>query len=219
MGPHNLCNPSQFQVREITLSQLHALSQAGAWGDIEKPKHVMAFPLIVLDKIIKRERVFGLVAVWMHLHQAHHHSLGEVAHKLALLINIGNDWVYAFTWLNGGMLHRPLSSEGHICVMIGRVPSMNACGCLSQLEVCKLLQCRDQVVCPKGLDGELEPFWLTFSEPPVWNTDALSEPTHGLSLLWVNLSSMKPGDEVPITLVPHVLTTTLLHTSCHEVSL
>ena len=43
---------------------------------------------------------------------------------------------------------------------------------------------------------------FTFSEPPVWNTDALNEPTHEPSLLWVNLSSMKLRDEVPITSVP-----------------
>ena len=87
----------QFQVREIMLSELYALSQAGAWGDVEISKHDMALLQIVMDKAIKGERVFGLVPVWMHPHQAHHHSLGEAACKLALLINIGTDWVYTFT--------------------------------------------------------------------------------------------------------------------------
>ena len=49
--------------------------------------------------------------------------------------------------------------------MIDGMPSMNACGCLSQLEVCKLLQCGDQVVCPGGLNGQLEPMQFTFPEP------------------------------------------------------
>ena len=96
----------------------------------------------------------------------------------------------------------PLSSEGHLSVMIGGAPSTNTCGCLSQLEICKLLQCGDQVVCPKGLNGELEPMQFTFSEPPVWNMDALGKPTHKPLLLQVNLSSMKPSDEAPIALVP-----------------
>ena len=64
-------------------------------GDTEKPKHNMAFLLIAPDKTIKGERVFGLVAVWVHLHQAHHSSLDEVAWKLTLLIDIGADWAYA----------------------------------------------------------------------------------------------------------------------------
>ena len=55
---HNLCPLSEFQVREIMLSELYVLSQAGAWGNVEKPKHDMAFLLIVPDKTIKRERVF-----------------------------------------------------------------------------------------------------------------------------------------------------------------
>ena len=101
--------------------------------------------------------MFGLVAVWAPLLQAHHPSLGDVVHKLRLLISTSNDWVYAFAQLHEGTLHMPLSSEGHTSVMTDGVPSMNACGCLNQLEVCKLLQRGDQVVCPKGLNGELEP--------------------------------------------------------------
>ena len=201
-GSHDLCPLSQFQVRDIMLSELHALSQAGTWGNVEKPKHDMAFLLIVPDKTVEGERVFGLVAVWMHPYQAHHHSLGEVAHKLTLLINIGNDWVYAFAWLNEGALHTTLSSEGHKSVMIDGASSTNTCGCLNQLEVHKLLQCGDQVVCPKGLNGELEPMQSTFSEPPVWNMDALSKHAHEPRFLWINLSSMKQRDEAPVTLVP-----------------
>ena len=72
MGVTQSAPLSQFQVREIMLSELHALSQAGAWDDVEKPKCDMAFLLIVLDKTIEGERVIGLVAVWAHLHQAYH---------------------------------------------------------------------------------------------------------------------------------------------------
>ena len=198
---------SHFQVREIILSELYAISQAGTWGDIQKPKHNMAFLLIVLDRTVKGEKVFSLVAVWTDPHQAHHHSLGEAACKLALVINISTNWAYAFAWLNEGMLHTPLSSDGHISAVIDGVPSMNACGHLSQIEVHKLLQCRDQVVCPKGLNGELEPMQFTFSELPVWNADVLGEPAHKPLLLQVNLSSMKLRDEMPIAPVPPVSST------------
>ena len=110
----------------------------------------MAFLLIVPDKTITGERVFGLVAVWAHPFQAHHPSLGEVACKLGLLISTSNDSAHTFAKL---MPHMPLSSEGHISVMIDGAPSMNACGHLSQLEVHKLLQCGDQVVAPKASMG------------------------------------------------------------------
>ena len=55
--------------------------------------------------------------------------------------------------LNKDALHAPLSNEGHISPMIDRAPSRSACGHLCQLEVHKLLQCRNQVVYPEGLNG------------------------------------------------------------------
>ena len=50
---HDLCpSLSQFQVREVTQSELLSLSQAGAWGNTEKPKCDMAFLLVIPDKTI-----------------------------------------------------------------------------------------------------------------------------------------------------------------------
>ena len=100
-GSHDICpSLSQFQVRDVTRSELLALSHTGAWGNIEKPKHDMAFLSIALDKAIEGERVFGLVAVWVHPHQACLSSLDEAAWKIALLNDTGSDWAYAFVWLN-----------------------------------------------------------------------------------------------------------------------
>ena len=45
---------------------------------------------------IRCGRVFGLTAVWAHPHQAHFPTLLEVAHKPVLLVNIKEDWLYAF---------------------------------------------------------------------------------------------------------------------------
>ena len=103
------------------------------------------------------------------------------------------------------MLHTHLSSEGHISVMIDGTPSANACGYLHLLEVCKLLQCGNQVVCPEGLNGELEPMQFTFSEP------TLGKLHHKMSLLWVNPSSVKLSGEAPIASV--LLTSSLLPSS------
>ena len=93
-GSHDICpSLSQFQVRDVTWSELSALSHAGAWGDTEKPQHDMAYLLIVPGKTIEGEMAFGLTMMWAHPHQACLPSLDEVARKLALLIDIGTNWV------------------------------------------------------------------------------------------------------------------------------
>ena len=122
-------------MRDVTWSELLALSHAGAWGDTEKPQHDMAYLLIALGKTIKGEMAFGLATVWAHPHQVYLPSLDEVPRKLSLLIDIGGNWVHAFMQLNEGALHIPLSSKGHISAMINRALSRSTCGCLCQLQV------------------------------------------------------------------------------------
>ena len=53
----------QFQVHVVTQMQLTVLSQAGAWGDTEKPQQDIAFILIAPSLAIGCELVFGLMAV------------------------------------------------------------------------------------------------------------------------------------------------------------
>ena len=124
----------------ITKAQLNALSLAVAWGDIEKSQQDMAFLLIMPSITTGYERVFGLVAVWAHPHQAHYSTLDGVACKLVLLEDRSADWVYAFIWLNVALSHAPLSSEGHVSTMTDGTPSREAHCHLHQLQVCKQLQ-------------------------------------------------------------------------------
>ena len=140
----------------MTQSELLTLSHAGAWGNAEK-KCNMVYLWIALGKTIEGEMAFGLTMVWVHPHLACLSSLHEVARKLTLLINIGNNWVYAFMQLNEGTLHVPLSSKGHISAMTDGALSRSACGHLCQLQVQRLLQCESHVVCPEGFNGGLEP--------------------------------------------------------------
>ena len=58
----------------------------------------MVFLMIVPVKTIKGEMAFGL-AVWAHPYQAQLPFLDEAVKKLTLLINLGNNWAYAFVWL------------------------------------------------------------------------------------------------------------------------
>ena len=93
-----------------------------------------------------------------------------------LLVDIGTDWPYAFVWLNHAISHAPLTNEGHVSAMMDGVPSMDTCGWLHQLQVHKLLQHKGKVVCPEGLNGELEALQFTFPELPLWVAAAPGEP-------------------------------------------
>ena len=119
---------SNVHVQVITQTQLDSLSSARPWGNAAKPCWDMAFLLIVPTVTTKQERIFALVAVCVHPCQAWYHSLSEAAHKLMLLTNDSTDWAYTFAWLNEGLLHAPLSSEGHISTMIDGMPSVVAHG-------------------------------------------------------------------------------------------
>ena len=106
----------------------------------------MAFLLIEPKKTIEGEMAFGLAVVWAHSYQACLSSLDEVAKKLTLLINLGDNWLYTFVWLNWDAQHVPLSKEGHLSAMMDGMPRKSTCWHLCQLEVHKLIQYGDQVV-------------------------------------------------------------------------
>ena len=63
----DFCLPiQQFNVYTIKQTQQTALSQAGTWGNMEKPRNDMAFLLMAPSLSIRCERIFGLMAVWKH---------------------------------------------------------------------------------------------------------------------------------------------------------
>ena len=69
----------QFKVHTIQQALLTALSQAGAWGNTEKPRNNVAFLLITPSLAVGCERIFGLMAVWVHPHQTYLMSMVEAA--------------------------------------------------------------------------------------------------------------------------------------------
>ena len=99
--------------------------------------------------------------------------------------------------LNEDAQHAPLSNKGHLSTMVDGAPCRSTCGHLCQLEVCKLLQCGDQVVYPKGLNGDLEPVQTLLSGSLIWGMDTLGEPTCEPSFLLVDLSCVTLGDHTP----------------------
>ena len=176
-----------------TQAQLVTFSQAGAWGEAEKPCWDMAFMLIVPSTDTGCELVFSLTAMWTHPHQACLYTLGEAACKLLLLADDGPDWPYTFVWMNNTMFHVPLSSEGCISTMTDSVPSTNACSQLHQLQIQKLLQHGGWAVCPEGPNGEHKALQFTFQELPLWNAAAMDEPTQDPPQIELDLSSVQPN--------------------------
>ena len=73
-------------------------------------------------------------------------------------------------------------------------PSTDACGWLHQRLVEKLLQCKDLVMCPEGLNGQMEASEFTFKELPLWNATAASKPACKPQLMVVDLSGVQPRD-------------------------
>ena len=153
-GCHSICHPlTQFQVTQVTQSELSTLSHNEVWGGTKKFWRDLAFLLILPKRTIKGEMAFGLAMVWAHPYQAQVSSLDEVAKKLTLLTTSSGNWAYAFVQFNKDAQHVPLPMEGHLSTMINGALSRNAWWCLCQLEVHQLLQWEDQVVYPEGLNG------------------------------------------------------------------
>ena len=145
---------------------------------------------------------FRLATVWEHPHQAQLSSLDEAAKNLTLLINLSDNWTYAFEWLNEDVQHAPLSNEGHISTMINGVPKRSTCRCLHQLELHKLLQCGGQVVYPKGLNGGFELVQTSLSGSLNPGVDLLGKPTCEPSFQLVDLSQATLGDCTPRPQLP-----------------
>ena len=74
----------------------------------------MAFVLIAQSLAIGCEKVFGLMAMWVHPHEPCLPTLVDATQKLILLADKGPNWPYAYMWMNNTMAHTPLSSEGHL---------------------------------------------------------------------------------------------------------
>ena len=83
--------------------------------------------------------------------------------------------------------------------MTDGMPSAEACGWLHQLQICKLLQHKDMVVCLEGLNSELAALLFTYPELPLWDAATHGKPAHEPQLIEVDLGNMQP---VSITTVP-----------------
>ena len=149
------------------------------------------------------EMAFGLTMVWAHPYQACLSSLDEAVRKITLLLNSGDNWAYAFVWFNEDAQHVPLSKEGHLSTMTDQAPSRNACRHLCQLRVHQLLQCRDQLVYPEGLNRGLELALISLKASLAQGVNMLGTPAHEPSFLPVDLSQLTPGDLVPKASAPY----------------
>ena len=193
MGSLNFCLLTQwFKVYTIKQTQLTTLSQVGAWGTMEKPGNDTAFLLIAPSLAIGCERIFDLMAVWVHPHQTCLASPVEVAQCLVLQANEGPNWLYAFILMNDTILHALLSRKGHLGILMEGKPQRNPCSLLYQLQTWRLLQCGKWVVCPTGLNTGIEALVFDFKELPLWNMATTGEATQDPSMIEVDLCSVQP---------------------------
>ena len=95
--------------------------------------------------------------------------------------------------------------------MTDGAPSAEAHDWLHQLQICKLLQHKDMVLCLKGLSSKLEASQFTFQELPLWNAAAPGEPTHKSQLIEVDLGSLQSESITTTIQTPTI--TLVLHPS------
>ena len=81
--------------------------------------------------------------------------------------------------------------------------SRNACRCVCQLQVCKLLQYGGHVVCPKGLNGGLEPVLLSVPQQPIRDMNTISRLVCKSLWLQVDLPLAMLSDKIPLIPDPH----------------
>ena len=79
--------------------------------------------------------------------------------------------------------------------MVDGASSRSTCGCLSCLEICKLLQCSREVVYPEGLNRGFKPILVPLPKQSVWDV----EPTDKPAMLQINLPSTTHRDATMAT--------------------
>ena len=202
MGVLDLCPTIMwFQVHTIMQIQLSTLSQTGACGEAEKPRWDMAFLVIVPSTSVGGDQLFGLAVVWVHPHQDHSTTLAEAAQKLMLLVDDGPDKLYAFIHMSDTVLHMPLSENGHISTMMNGVCTVIACGWFHLLQVWKLLQHRNSIVFPEGLNLEHEALHFSIQELPLCNAASTDGPAQHPPMIEVVLSGIE-SETASTTQVP-----------------
>ena len=185
-----------FQVWVIMQAQLNTLSLAWVHGsDVGKPKQDMAFLLIAPNLTIGCKRVFGLTAVSAHslpspLPDSRRRQPTNLCywqdkvHGLAICLHMAKQCTVSYV--------HPYQMKGTWVLWEMVCPVWMPVAGFHQLQICKLLQHKDRVVCPEGLNGKLEALQFTFPELHLWDAATPSEPFQELQLLEMDLSSVQP---------------------------
>ena len=108
--------------------------------------------------------------------------------------------------MNDTKLHTPLSSKGQLSVLMEGKPQRNTCSFLHQLQAWKLLQSREWVVCPVGLNAGLDALVFEFMELLLWDMATMGEATQNPTMIEVDLCCMPPEAMSNIPSPSHVST-------------
>ena len=175
VGSHDFCSVvTSFQVRVIMQAQLDTLSQVMVWGMLRSPmgrvppncaKHCCWIQEDLQPCCSMGASMPGLLhnpsGCGVQAHAAHgwQHWLGVCLFPVEL----------------GPVTCTPVQC-GHISTMTDGASSTDASSWLHQFQVHKLLKYQDLLVCPEGLNGQMEASQFTFKELPLWNATTPSEP-------------------------------------------
>ena len=99
---HSICPLlEQFQVTQVTQSELSSLIGSGVWGNAKRFHSDLAHLLVLPEKATKEEMMLRLAVVWVHPYQAHIPTLDEALRTLTLLTTSCENWAYVSVKFRG----------------------------------------------------------------------------------------------------------------------
>ena len=119
-------------------AELSSISSLKGLVGVQKSHQDIAYLLVQVEND-RKDRHYGISAVWMNPNQVRAATMEEVVKRLAACTSSGIDWPYALAQLYEGPCHAPLSKDGHLGILPQKGAEKTPCGQISQLEVCQLL--------------------------------------------------------------------------------
>ena len=107
--------------------ELISVSSFKVWGNIQSPRHDMAYLLVCLGNTTE-ERQYSVSLVWVNPHQTRTSTMEEVVEKLAACPSSGTDWPYVLAQLYEGSGHVPLPKGKHLGILPQEEVERTSCG-------------------------------------------------------------------------------------------
>ena len=117
--------------------ELLSISCLKVWGDTQRPRDSMAYPLVKVEDASEVEG-YSMALVWISPHQAQASTMAEALEILSTCAPSGPNWLYVLIQLYEGTNHVPLPKDKHLSIL-SQEKAESPWGQISQLDVCQLL--------------------------------------------------------------------------------